>query len=92
VGCGVWGVEDLRLTNDQERMTKNKEQITTDTFHIPVMSRELIAGLNIVSGGHYLDATLGGGGHSHLILEAAPDVTVIGIDQDPVAIATLKPN
>lgn len=90
VGSGVWGVEDLRLTNDQERMTKNKEQITTDTFHIPVMSRELIAGLNIVPGGHYLDATLGGGGHSRLILDAAADITVIGIDQDPVAIATTK--
>ncbi|MGB3533545.1 MAG: 16S rRNA (cytosine(1402)-N(4))-methyltransferase RsmH [Microcoleaceae cyanobacterium] len=62
--------------------------MTTDTFHIPVMSREIIAGLEIVPGGDYLDATLGGGGHSQLILEAAADVKVIGIDQDPVAIAT----
>lgn len=69
-------------------MTKNKEQMTSDTFHIPVMSRELIAGLNITPGGHYLDATLGGGGHSQLILESYPDVRVTGIDQDPIAIAT----
>ncbi|MGB3403062.1 MAG: 16S rRNA (cytosine(1402)-N(4))-methyltransferase RsmH [Microcoleaceae cyanobacterium] len=69
-------------------MTKNKQKTTTDPFHIPVMSRELIAGLNIVPGGHYLDATLGGGGHSQLILESYPDVRVTGIDQDAIAIAT----
>jgi 16S rRNA (cytosine1402-N4)-methyltransferase len=71
-------------------MTHNKQHMTNHTFHIPVMSRELIAGLEIIPGGHYLDATLGGGGHSRLILEAAPDVTVMGIDQDPVAIATTQ--
>ncbi len=64
--------------------------MSKNTFHIPVMSRELIAGLEIVPGGRYLDATLGGGGHSRLILEAAEDVQLIGIDQDPVAIATTQ--
>jgi 16S rRNA (cytosine1402-N4)-methyltransferase len=71
-------------------MTNKKQQMTTDTFHIPVMSRELIAGLNIVPGGHYLDATLGGGGHSQLILESAPLVKVTAIDQDAFAIAWAK--
>ncbi|MGF1479552.1 MAG: 16S rRNA (cytosine(1402)-N(4))-methyltransferase RsmH [Cyanophyceae cyanobacterium] len=54
--------------------------------HVPVLSRELIEGLNIRSGGHYLDATVGGGGHSQLILEQA-DVYVTAIDRDDQAIA-----
>ncbi len=68
----------------------NTEPMTNHTFHIPVMSRELIGGLEIVAGGHYLDATLGGGGHSRLILQGAADVKVTAIDQDPVAIATTQ--
>ena len=55
-------------------------------LHVPVLSRELIEGLNIRPGGHYLDATVGGGGHTQLILEAAPDVQVTAIDRDADAI------
>ena len=58
--------------------------------HVPVLSRELIEGLNIRPGGHYLDATVGGGGHSQLILEAAPDVQLTAIDRDSVALAAAQ--
>ncbi|GAB4208445.1 MAG: 16S rRNA (cytosine(1402)-N(4))-methyltransferase RsmH [Coleofasciculaceae cyanobacterium] len=58
--------------------------------HIPVLSRELIAGLSIRPDGHYLDATVGGGGHSQLILDAAPNVQVIAIDRDAEALAAAK--
>lgn len=58
--------------------------------HLPVLSRELIAGLAIRPSGHYLDATVGGGGHTKLILAAAPDVRVTAIDQDEVAIAAAQ--
>ncbi|OUL30441.1 16S rRNA (cytosine(1402)-N(4))-methyltransferase [Nostoc sp. T09] len=58
--------------------------------HIPVLSRELIEGLAVHSGGHYLDATVGGGGHSRLLLEAALNVQVTAIDQDADALAAAQ--
>jgi 16S rRNA (cytosine1402-N4)-methyltransferase len=58
--------------------------------HISVLSRELISGLNIVPQGEYLDATVGGGGHSELILQSAEGVKVVGIDRDARAIAAAK--
>lgn len=54
--------------------------------HISVLSQELISGLAICPGGRYLDATIGGGGHSELILNAAPDTQVVGLDQDDYAL------
>lgn len=49
-------------------------------YHIPVMGDEVIAALNVKSGGLYLDGTLGGGGHTALILERK--AKVVGIDRD----------
>ncbi len=60
--------------------------------HVSVLSRELIEGLAICPGGHYLDATAGAGGHSRLILSAQPDVRVTAIDRDRAAIATATSN
>ncbi|MFB8798575.1 MAG: 16S rRNA (cytosine(1402)-N(4))-methyltransferase RsmH [Microcoleus sp.] len=60
--------------------------VSVDTYHVPVLGQELIAGLGVRPGGHYLDATLGGGGHTGLILAAAADVTVVAIDRDEQAI------
>jgi 16S rRNA (cytosine1402-N4)-methyltransferase len=58
--------------------------------HIPVLAAEVIDGLAVHPGGWYLDATVGGGGHSALILASAPDVHLIAIDQDGQAIAAAK--
>lgn len=63
------------------------EELKQSFHHLSVLSREIIAGLNISPQGHYLDATLGGGGHSELILTYSPEVIVTAIDRDPVAIA-----
>ncbi|MBE9125872.1 16S rRNA (cytosine(1402)-N(4))-methyltransferase RsmH [Coleofasciculus sp. LEGE 07081] len=63
---------------------------TEALFHVPVLRQELITGLNIHPGGHYLDATVGGGGHSQLILAAATDVRVTAIDRDAEALATAR--
>ena len=60
--------------------------------HIPVLGKEIITGLNIKSGGHYLDTTVGGGGHSRLILEAASDTQITAVDQDEDALIAAKNN
>jgi 16S rRNA (cytosine1402-N4)-methyltransferase len=60
--------------------------------HIPVLSQEVITGLNIQPGGNYLDLTVGGGGHSRLILETAEDVKVTCVDQDEDALKAAKEN
>ena len=60
--------------------------------HIPVLSREVITGLAVRPGGHYLDVTVGGGGHSRLILEAAADVQLTAVDQDEDALAAAQKN
>jgi 16S rRNA (cytosine1402-N4)-methyltransferase len=58
--------------------------------HIPVLAKELIEALAIQPGGHYLDCTLGAGGHTSLILSTSPDVRVTAIDRDEQAIATAQ--
>ena len=59
-------------------------------FHVPVLANQVVDGLKIKPGGRYLDATVGGGGHSRLILEAAPDVELVALDQDLQALAAAK--
>jgi 16S rRNA (cytosine1402-N4)-methyltransferase len=55
--------------------------------HLPVLVDEVLATLAPSSGSLHIDATLGGGGHTERILEAAnPDGRVLGLDADPAAI------
>jgi 16S rRNA (cytosine1402-N4)-methyltransferase len=58
-----------------------------DYTHLPVMPNECLKYLNCVPGSIIADGTLGGGGHSELILrQTAPDGKVIGIDLDDYAL------
>ena len=59
-------------------------------IHRPVMPVEALAQLEAARGGLFIDATLGLGGHSELILRAAPHNRVIGFDRDAEAIALAK--
>lgn len=54
--------------------------------HTSVLLEECIDGLNIKSDGVYVDATMGGGGHSQLIASHLVDGTLVGFDQDPMAV------
>ena len=54
--------------------------------HCSVMPDEVLHWLSPVTGGIYLDGTLGGAGHARLILEAAADSRLVGLDRDPAAL------
>ena len=56
------------------------------TPHRPVLLRETIGLLAPERGGLYVDCTLGLGGHSEAILQAAKKARVIGIDRDDEAL------
>jgi 16S rRNA (cytosine1402-N4)-methyltransferase len=53
-----------------------------DAYHVPVLLEESMLGLNIKSGGYFVDATFGGGGHSREILKRLKDGKLFGFDQD----------
>ena len=55
-------------------------------YHVPVLLKECIEGLNINPSGVYVDVTFGGGGHSKEILKnLGKDGVLIAFDQDPDA-------
>ena len=59
-----------------------------EPVHLPVMQDEVIETLAPQSGSLQIDATVGGGGHTERILEAAsPDGRLLGLDADDAAIA-----
>jgi len=52
-------------------------------YHVPVLLKEVISGLQIIPSGIYVDCTFGGGGHSKKILENLNDEgRLIVFDQD----------
>src|SRR5476651_2558150 len=56
------------------------------------MAREVVAFLTreATQGGLFVDATLGGGGHSEALLLVRPDIEVLGIDQDAEALEAAR--
>jgi len=62
-----------------------------NVIHKPVMLSESMSSLNVHSGADYLDATLGGGGHTLEMLKlSAPDGRVLSLDVDPAALARAR--
>lgn len=59
--------------------------------HTTVLLHETVDGLNIKPNGIYVDCTMGGAGHSALILsKLSPEGRLIAFDQDETAIANAK--
>lgn len=56
------------------------------SFHEPVMGAEVVELLALEDDGFYLDGTVGGGGHTRLILDACPGCRVLAVDRDPEAL------
>lgn len=74
----VWH-EDAEDMNDVKRFE-----------HTTVMREEVVRALMPRPGCTYVDATLGGGGHTVAILEAEPKARIIALDRDPAAIAAAE--
>ena len=56
---------------------------TAETYHVPVLLKESVDGLNIQPGGIYVDVTFGGGGHSREILSRLSEgAHLYSFDQD----------
>lgn len=51
-------------------------------YHKPVLLEQSVDGLDIQSGGVYVDATLGGGGHAREILKRLEGGCLVAFDQD----------
>ncbi len=65
--------------------------MTADEFaHESVLADEVVELLGPERGGWFLDGTLGGGGHAERILDASPGARVVGLDQDPDALAAAR--
>ncbi len=74
--------------------------------HRPVLADEVLAGLNVLPGGRFIDGTLGGGGHTQLLLQHSRSTRtgahrdspadgnsggqVLGLDVDPAAIRRVR--
>ena len=57
---------------------------STTLTHTPVLAQEVLDALQPAPGKVFVDGTLGGAGHTRLLLDAG--AKVIGIDQDPFAL------
>src|ERR1700730_2613501 len=59
--------------------------------HLPVLTAEVLAVLEIRSDERYIDATVGLGGHAERILaESGPHGRLLGIDADPDAVSRAR--
>jgi len=81
----------MRLTYKEKKTQKKVDDIDFVASHTPVMVQEVLNFLSPFSGAVFLDTTLGGGGHSELILDAIqPSGVLVGCDRDRDAINICK--
>ena len=58
--------------------------------HLPVMAREVVDLLMPVPKGMIVDCTVGGGGHAAALLDARPDMHLLGLDRDADAVTAAR--
>jgi len=58
--------------------------------HATVMRDEVVRAIDPRAGGVYVDATLGGGGHTVALLEAQPKSRIVAFDRDRVAVEAAR--
>ncbi len=58
--------------------------------HVSVMLGEVVQALEPTRGGVFVDATVGGAGHSAALLAASPNLRLIACDRDPLAVRTAQ--
>lgn len=80
------------MTGQRESGThRNIGQFRQRDTHVPVLLTEAIDGLALKRGSTVVDATLGSGGHFAAILQKlGARGTLLGIDVDPIAVASTK--
>ena len=61
--------------------------MTSPFLHLPVMVELIVEIFRPVPAGMVVDCTVGGGGHAGALLEARPDLRLLGLDRDPDALA-----
>jgi 16S rRNA (cytosine1402-N4)-methyltransferase len=67
-------------------MTMPAETLDEPSFlHVSVMLEEVVQAFQGVTG-VLVDATAGGGGHSHALLSRYPELSVLAFDRDPLAV------
>jgi 16S rRNA (cytosine1402-N4)-methyltransferase len=79
---------------DESGIPKPESRIPSPEFpnpesrplHVPVLVRETLEFLNVRPDGTYIDATLGGGGHSLEILQRLESGRLLSLDRDPRAL------
>jgi 16S rRNA (cytosine1402-N4)-methyltransferase len=69
------GTSESRVPNAESRV-----------LHVPALVRETLEFLNVRPEGIYIDATLGGGGHSLEILQRLESGRLLSLDRDPRAL------
>lgn len=74
-----------KLSKKSRHLKQKRRRVKLETsFHVPVLVNSVIDFLAVKAGEKYLDATIGGGGHTEKIL--AEGGLVLGIDYDQDAI------
>jgi 16S rRNA (cytosine1402-N4)-methyltransferase len=58
--------------------------------HEPVLLSLVVELFAPVPAGVVVDATVGGGGHAAALLDAHPHISILGLDQDPAAVAAAQ--